>query len=344
MRALTALALFIAVPVVTAQPGVTTRVERLPEGVERVGYRVPDGDTTDARHDITLRLGDVSLRRRIAYPAEGDTAGVPMRTFTLTRGDQRIGRWEDGYSGAWDRGFDLLRADLDGDGTRELLVVQHESEGNGMGVAAWSVSIVPATGGDRPLVFWTSDYGPSGLVVRRPGGRRLMTASWEGGSEAGRGDGLYYTARFFRYQRGALVPDGSVLQRRYLNSFADLRGREAMAERYRPEQWIRRNVRVAPRDPWLPTGTRLSTGSVTVVERTEDIEMGTTLRVRHADGRIEAVQVGLVGDAETGRFFPMEYVPQGQTAAWLVGRSGRLDIFQSVYDNDYRIPVLWLAR
>ena len=350
MRPLLAAALLAATAVpVAAQPGVTSRVERLPEGVERVGYRVPEMDTTDARTDVTVRLGDVAVRRQIVYPAEGDTAGVPQRIFTLTRAGQPVGRWDDGYSGAWDRGFDLLRADLDADGTRELVVVQHESEGNGMGVATWSVRIVPetalpTTGGNRPLVFWTSDYGPTGLVVRRPGGRRVMAASWESGSEAGRGEGLYYTARFFRYDRGALLPDGPVLQRRFLFSFADLRGREAMAERYHPEQWIRRNVRVAPRDPWLPAGTRLSSGPVAVTGRTEDIENGTSLTLRHADGRVESLQVSIVGDAETGRFFPMEYVPLNQPDTWLVGRTGRLDVYRSVYDDTYTIPVLWLDR
>lgn len=322
-----------------AQPGLE-RMERLPGGVERVGYRVPFEDTTDARLDVTVRIGDVSLRRRVLYPAETDTVGEPVRAFELSRAGRRLGGWETPYSGAWDRGFDLLRSDLDADGTRELIVLQHESEGNGLGVATWSVSIVPETGGDRPLVFSTVDYGPTGLVVQRPNGRRLMVASWEDGTEPGRGGGLYYTARFFRYDRGTLVADGPVLQRRFLFSFADLRGRESEAGRYHPDRWIRRGVRTAPRDPWIPGGARLASDVVTLVEPVP----GEGIRVRHSDGRTAVVPVGLLGDAASGRPYPYDYVPLGQTDAWFAGRTARLDAYSSPYAPDERIHVLWLTR
>ncbi len=320
-----------------AQPGVQ-RAERLATGFERVGYRLPFDDTTQARLDVTLRLGDLAVRRVIVYPAEDDTTGSPRRHFILTRAGRTVAELPGDYDGAWEEGFDVLRGDLDGDGTRELLIVQHEGSGNGLGVATWSVWILPETGGARPLRFATQDYGPTGLVVRRPEGLRLMAASWESGAEPRRGEGLYYTARFFRYDAGRLVPDGQILQRRYLFSFQNLRGREDGQRRYHPDRWIQHNTRVAARDPWLPQTARIASETVTLLAPVP----GEGMRVRLADGRVEVRPTDTLGDAATGRFFPWNYVPLGQDATWLQGRTARLDTYTSPYSDSGQAYVLWL--
>ncbi len=336
-----------------AQPGVTTpsvpQRERLAAtGVERAGYRWGDGQGADSslRLASTLEIGGVTVTRTLAYPSADDTSAdaAVMRTFRVADGRTEIATWTDEVTGSWIDGVDVLAGDLDGDGAREIVVVEHVGTGNGLGVATWEVFVVPlgrpvqasSRRAAAPMRFLTADYGPTGLVQRiapGAGGLRLVAASWEDGREARRGPGLYYTARFYRYADGRLVPDGPVAQRRLLNSFQALRGREDEAGTYRPDRWLRTGTRRIDADPAVPAASgpreRVTLGP---------FEPYVGYRI---EGR-EAVGAAL-GDASTRRLFPGGYVPLGQGATWPSGLEATLESVSVPGDSEPR-RLLWLDR
>ena len=348
-------AVTLAVPA-RAQPGVTTpsapQRERLAAtGVDRAGYRWGDGLGADSslRRSSTLEIGGVTVTRTLVYPAADDTtddAAAVMRTFRVADGRIEIATWTDEVTGSWTDGYDVFSGDLDGDGGREIVVVEHVGTGNGMGVATWEVFVVPlgrpVQASSRrvaaPMRFLTADYGPTGLVQRvAPGGRglRIVAASWDDGVEAGRGAGLYYTARFYRYDGGALVPDGPIRQRRYLNSFQRLRGREYEAGRYAPDRWLARGARTVTGEPSIPA--RPPEGRERVTAGPFEAFGGHQIAGR-------AARAGALGDEATRRFFPSGYTPLGQPRTWPAGQAGWLETLPNPYPGGEPVRVLWLSR
>ncbi len=354
MRRLVALAAFLFVTAAAdAQPGVTRPSEPQRErlaatGFERVGYRWGDGagpDSSLRRASTLTTRGGVAVTRTLVYPpVDADEDAAVMRTIRVERSGRVLATWTDEVTGAWIEGYDVLSGDLDGDGAGEIVVVEHVGTGNGLGVATWEVFVVPETGipDGGPMRMLVSDYGPTGLVQRvAPGGRglRLVASSWDDGTEAGRGPGrgpgLYYTARFYRYDGGALVPDGPIRQRRYLNSFQRLRGREYEAGRYAPDRWLTRGVRTMTSEPSIPA--RPPEGRERVTAGPFEAFGGYQIAGREATA-------ATLGDEATRRFFPVGYAPLGQPRTWPAGQAAWLETLPNPYPESEPARVLWLSR
>ena len=334
MRRLTLLAAALVAPVAArAQP------------LERAVYRVSERDTS-LLAPVCARFADGLTGCRRFVPYEGDDGGgVDRLTFTVTKGRTPIGQW-DAVAASASEGFDLVRTDLDGDGAREVVFAHHDATSNGLGVAYWTLYVLPEAGtAAPPLSFSTVEYGTDGAFPRVGGRRALLTAEWLGGEEAGRGGGLYFTGRLFRYERGALVPDAAPLrQRRYLNSFQTERGRDHERGAVNPWRWLSRAYRTVPAgrpDPAL-TG-RATDEAPGRIASVADTDSGRVVTFAPEAGPPVASRAVRFGDGPTRRLFPEGYTPAGGAAA-LNGRRGTLATYPSDYGGDDPPRVVWLDR
>ena len=141
--------------------------------------------------------------------------------------------------------FFAFYGDLDKNNSAELIVVDFDSQSNGLGVSYYTINIFPdfqTKGFQRPLTFKTTEFGANGTFVYDAKTKEtlILLTEWSdlnNLSDPKRGAGLYFVGRFFRYQNGLLKPvtDKPIYARRYLNSFQD--------ERFRTEK--------NPLRPWI---------------------------------------------------------------------------------------------
>ncbi len=178
-------------------------------------------------HAVTVEPGF-----RIIKGRTGNAETFGDGDFLFERNGKVEGKWSGAASiYANTEGFEVLKGDLDGNGTPELIVTELESVSNGMGVRMNGVYIFPdeARGGfRRPMYFSAYEYGRNGTFVRDGGENLILACDWRDLTiDAKRGSGLYLIGRFFRYRNGELMPalDKPILARRFLNSFADERAK-----------------------------------------------------------------------------------------------------------------------
>lgn len=151
----------------------------------------------------------------------------------------------DAFGGSTDNFF-AFYGDLDKNKSKELIVVDFNGSGNGLGVNYYTVSIFPdfeTKGYTIPLTFNDSEFGRDGTFIydAKKNETLILITEWGGVEiqDAKRGGGLYFTGKFFRYAGGRLIPakDKPILARRYLNSFEKERFRTAGDPR-RPYLWL----------------------------------------------------------------------------------------------------------
>jgi len=250
--------------------------------------------------------------------------------------------------------FEVLRAELDGDGHREH-VVAFRRELNDVGMSWWNLAVISGSRpGQRPLLLSAANFGEGSLVQAGPGGRcDLLSTTWELGWEPGRRvDGWYLLARPMRYEGGALspLPAQPILSRRLLYSFEpgstgrpgglalgtparDLTGRgvaerwtEPLVERALLGEGLTQVVEARP-SGFGPEGPLqvlvLPWGSL----RRE-------LSWRSWDDGYEAL-----GDLGTRRLLPPGYLPA--EPAWPQGRQALLSSYQGLYGDS--MNVLWIG-
>lgn len=142
--------------------------------------------------------------------------------------------------------FQAFWGDLDKNKAAELVIVDFNGQGNGLGVNHYTINILAdfeKRGFAAPLSFNTSEFGKDGtfLYDARKNETLILQTEWGGVNikDAKRGEGLYFTGRFFRYANGKLKPaaDRPILARRYLNSFQNERFRTENDPR-RPYLWL----------------------------------------------------------------------------------------------------------
>jgi len=303
-----ALALLAAGPVAAQSP-------------EIVRFRLADTDTTwltQTRCTDALADGTRACRRVLLSQSDDDADSV---RFTVERGNTILNAWLDEEAPYQSHGFDLVRTDLNGDGRAEHVIAHHVSEGNGLGVRWWTLYIVD----DRamtatPLRLGSEEHGDDAFV-RTAQGMRLLVGSWEDGTDPRRGPGLYFTGRLYRYDAGRLVPDEAqpVRRRRYLNSFADERGRQYLQEEARGQRGV------PGQTPWRwlqhPSTQRLAADpAMPPARRRLSAQAGRYLGPQVRDG---VAGPAFLPDGETvphqmathifqnGRLLPAMYVPAG---------------------------------
>lgn len=206
-------------------------------------------NTLGCRHGVSLKVGDATIWRcQVVLADDGDLPeGTPPYAFLIDRPRrERITLPDDLMAGRF-TSFEVITADLDGDGRPEHVLAAWNGQGNGLGVNRWTIRVF-----DRD---WTllgafedvSDWGNSSLV-RAPQGRRgcdlAVTAFVDSVNRRGV-EGISFRARFHRLAGGRMevATDRPMRQRRYDRAFERQRTahfRRGQEERGDPGAWLKR--------------------------------------------------------------------------------------------------------
>lgn len=178
-----------------------------------------------------------------------DTSGDERRDyFDIKKQGKSLGTIEadvNAFGGSTDNFF-AFYGDLDKNKSKELVVVDFNGSGNGLGVNYYTINIFPdfeTKGYTIPLTFNDSEFGRDGTFVydAKKNETLILITEWGGVEikDPKRGGGLYFTGKFFRYADGRLIfaKDKPILARRYLNSFEKERFRTDNDPR-RPYLWL----------------------------------------------------------------------------------------------------------
>ena len=201
-----------------------------------------------------------------------------------------------------------------GDGRTALAVAVLEGISNGLGVATWSVHVVPEGAAQPAYGFIARDFDPAGGSFAAWDGRPVVWATeWmEAEDRSGRrGPGMYLVGRpFFVGAEGlAPAPDLPIRARRLLREFRQERGG--------PVGWLSsRAAETRRQDPARPGSPGDDAGRITAVRPGPD-----GFRVTWTDGEAERAfvvdpwsppadaEVARLGDRATGRLYPLAYRP-----------------------------------
>lgn len=209
-------------PCIRALPVTAFRVDTLPPADHRPRC-------------VTLRMGGM------VCDVTNDSARiVEVRGF----GDSVIAIAHDGLPDT----FEVIEADLDGDGRQELALPIQWASSNGMGIDYWTIYLLQPGVAEVVDSVEVQDYSIDGSWVVVPGERRcnLLKTEWVNGIEPGRDEGLYFKATWLGYDyRFVERMDRPVVRRRYLNRFQVERGRRAEDA---PLAWLRDRTAVV----WQP--------------------------------------------------------------------------------------------
>ncbi len=187
--------------------------------------------------------------------------------------------------------FFAFYGDLDKNKSAELVVVDFDSQSNGLGVSYYTINIFPdfqTKGFQEPISFNTTEFGPNGTFVYNAKANEtlILLTDWYGLDNLSE-TGTYFVGRFFRYQNGLLKPatDKPVYARRYLYSFED--------ERYKTEKnplrpWLWLN---SPKAQKVKVDTEFSVKPITsetgIVEKVETVKEDS----KREDGTKETVVI-----------------------------------------------------
>lgn len=171
-----------------------------------------------------------------------------LRTFDVSGVGARPLRFVRDWGSARPDSFEVVQADLDGDGSAEIVIAIWDAMSNGMGVTSWT--ILALTPGRYDWIvdsLAVQEYSTAGSWLALPGERRcnLLQTTWVNGFESGRGDGLYLQGTWQTLESGLFTQrtDRPVLRRRFLDSFD--RERSDTTIRDAPWAWLRRSGTVA---------------------------------------------------------------------------------------------------
>ena len=260
--------------------------------------------------------------------------------------------------------FEVLTGDLDGDGDKELIVANHDATSNGLGVNYWTVSILPGLSlqdFERPLMFSVEEYGSFGTFVQVRREVHILATKWLWSKDPGgrRGAGLYLVGRMWRYQDGALraVAKRSLMARRFLNSFADERGR-TLDRLDVPYRWLN-NPQVEARrlDPLVDFKVKetlegvisdvtvaQTKGEITISIASQQPSVKSQSQISYVypvdPGANETNAFRYIGEASTNIIYPSNYLP-AQPVKWLKGRRCKLVTYDGEYQSE-NLRVLWL--
>jgi hypothetical protein len=318
-----------------------------------------DADIASLKCDLKPKCVSLGTTTRICKCHVGDTA-----FFMIERDRVLLSKWETIPDNATGGGFEVLRGDLDSDQANEIVVANHDSTSNGLGVRYWTISIIPDPqyrSFQLPLTFSVEEYGAWGTFISARGKHTidLLVTKWEWGHAptASRKEGLYLVGRWFHYRDGQLVPAANrpVLARRYLSSFERERGQTRDDNPQIPYQWLKsprtENRRI---DPFIDVkemeshrGTIVEAGSqpdaAGPLEITIRLESGEVKKFIYTSALDEEGnnQINRFGDYDTRSVYPEGYVPS-DIQKWLKGRRVSIAFYQDNYQRSRR--VLWLRK
>lgn len=253
--------------------------------------------------------------------------------------------------------FSVVAADLDADGSEELIVVDHVATSNGMAMTLDRVSVVSGYATPAPawISFNVAEYGNgSGTFVTRSNqpGAWIFATEWARSEtlDPERVQGSYVVGRWLRYAKGKLTQEPGVLVRRLLNSLVEERAHDiGRKDSPQPYSWfLNGKGRVVERDPALGNGKILETKQgridrVTAKYASADFDLRlddggklqATFDIAYGEqGREHIDHVGVAG----GRILPEGVLP-GVVMGDVVGRPIRLVRYA---DGKTDQRVLWI--
>ncbi len=250
--------------------------------------------------------------------------------------------------------FEVVQADMDGDGRREH-VVAFRREANDVGMSWWNLAVLSGAQPQAPpLLLTAANYGEGSLIRSAgSGGCDLLSTTWELAWEPGRDiSGWTLLGRPMQYRGGSLGPlrDRPIYARRLYNSFqpgtvtrpgglevgtplqdlvhhkAHQRVVEPAAQAWRLDESPVSIVGAQPRlDPALGVVPDLS------LEREGHRWQ---LQWRSWNQGFEAL-----GDKASGRLYPPGYRPAD--TAWPAGRQATLASYAGMYGSGTQL--VWLT-
>ncbi len=260
--------------------------------------------------------------------------------------------------------FEVLEADLDGDGRSEMIFANRDIVSNGLGASFWTIYVFPNSEFRRllaPLIFSVQEYGALGTFVPEGNSVLILTTRWlwSKDPQGRRGGGLYLVGQWWRYRSGELAPvlERPLLARRFLASFATERGR-TFSDQRAPYLWLKgRGVEVLKENPLSGTQEKevkrgilqsVSATPFTESETNAEIvfkpEHGRPLTLEYSadnsQGGVGALEH--IGDAVSGRIYPDRYFP-AMREKWLRGKQARLVTYGKGAQFE-GLKVLWLDR
>lgn len=305
-------------------------------------------------HAVTVEPGF-----RIIKGRTGNAETFGDGDFLFERNGKVEGKWSGaGSIYANTEGFEVLKGDLDGNGTPELIVTELESVSNGMGVRMNAVYIFPdeARGGFRPPMYFSAyEYGRNGTFVRDGGENLILACDWRDLTiDAKRGSGLYLIGRFFRYRDGGLTPalDKPILARRFLNSFADERAKTEESPAV-PLLWLGGGkAQTFTTEPGgfgkvvsERSGTIQKIDVVTVKTETEATSTDTMVTIRFDDGKEETLRMESVfndNQIQVVGFDGKLLVPDGIPLKTILGENVNRKVRLVNYADGFPEIVLWI--
>lgn len=167
--------------------------------------------------------------RVCACAGETGENGTPGSMLLFAGGQERQ-RWERTFSFPVQvDSFEVTLADLDGDGSDELVVAAVEVISNGTAIEGWSLCAVkPADPGKPAVCTDVENYGTLSFLGRPAAGAKcgVLQTTFGSGREPGKSTGRYLVGRWLHDDGTNLVPDhpGQVMALRYTSSVEKARG------------------------------------------------------------------------------------------------------------------------
>lgn len=149
------------------------------------------------------------------------------------------------------KGLILMRVDISGDGTPEILLAAHNTSGQGMGVENWTLTVFDASWVHLGTRTDVADWGADAFVPRADGkpGCAVLVTAWREIEGPGDTISLQFvgeradvSGELPRFDTG---PEGDFVTRSYDRRFARERIRDIEAARSPqrfPARWLRREI------------------------------------------------------------------------------------------------------
>lgn len=165
--------------------------------------------------------------------------------------EKAVQRWPIEFNNNYTQNFEVLSGALRGDRQELLIVVNHDTTSNGLGITYWSINVLDPTDLRRAPISWeTSEHGLGSFakaVNQRETGCDILITEWSPGSEPDGKVGLYFVGTWFRLSENSLTQFQTRRKRlrRYLSSFQrernNYRAKEYDFRRLQgsPAQWLR---------------------------------------------------------------------------------------------------------
>lgn len=213
--------------------------------------------------------------------------------------------------------FQVVRADLDGDGHDELLVANRAAEAIGAAVRLWELAIVDGATGEVTHAL-VHDWGPDAVDEK---GRLLLT-EWDWRDPAA--GVMVFVGREYTFGGGRLWPTKAQVLKRKLDADFELERAQVQGLLLAPRRFLSHKATTRTAD-----AVAKATAKATVLGVSRD-EPYLGVHLQRADGTLETLSetpdsrpLLRLGDARSARLFPMGYAPAA-AEEWLMGRAVRV--------------------